>query len=44
VKEYEGYGHLLPAQEGWEAIADESVASAVEHATARAACPATQTA
>jgi len=22
VKEYEGYAHLLPAQEGWEAIAD----------------------
>jgi pimeloyl-ACP methyl ester carboxylesterase len=32
VKEYEGYAHLLPAQEGWEAIADDALAWAVEHA------------
>jgi pimeloyl-ACP methyl ester carboxylesterase len=32
VKEYEGYAHLLPAQEGWEAIADDALDWAVEHA------------
>ena len=32
VKEYEGYAHLLPAQDGWEEIADEVLAWAVEHA------------
>ena len=44
VKEYEGYPHLLPAAEGWEQIADEVLAWAVEHAQAWAARPAHQTA
>jgi pimeloyl-ACP methyl ester carboxylesterase len=33
VKEYEGKAHLLPAQEGWEEIADDALSWAVEHAT-----------
>ena len=33
VKEYEGYAHLLPAQDGWEEIADDALSWAVEHAT-----------
>ncbi len=32
IREYEGYAHLLPAQEGWERIADEVLDWAVEHA------------
>jgi pimeloyl-ACP methyl ester carboxylesterase len=32
VKEYEGYAHLLPAQKGWEEIADYALDWAVEHA------------
>ena len=32
VKEYEGYAHLLPAQEGWEEIADYALEWAVENA------------
>ena len=32
VKEYEGYAHLLPAQKGWEEIADYALEWAVEHA------------
>jgi pimeloyl-ACP methyl ester carboxylesterase len=32
IREYEGYAHLLPAQKGWEQIADEVLAWAVEHA------------
>jgi pimeloyl-ACP methyl ester carboxylesterase len=32
VKEYEGYAHLLPAQEGWQRIADEVLEWAVAHA------------
>jgi pimeloyl-ACP methyl ester carboxylesterase len=32
VKEYPGYAHLLPAQKGWEEIADEALAWAVSHA------------
>ncbi len=32
VKEYEGYAHLLPAQKGWEAIADELLDWALAHA------------
>ena len=32
VKEYEGYAHLLPAQEGWEAIADYALDWALGHA------------
>lgn len=31
-KEYEGYAHLLPAQKGWEQIADEVLDWAVAHA------------
>jgi pimeloyl-ACP methyl ester carboxylesterase len=32
VKEYEGYAHLLPAQEGWEEIADDALEWALRHA------------
>jgi pimeloyl-ACP methyl ester carboxylesterase len=32
VKVCEGYAHLLPAQEGWQTIADEVLAWALEHA------------
>jgi pimeloyl-ACP methyl ester carboxylesterase len=32
VKEYPGYAHLLPAQNGWEQIADDALSWAVEHA------------
>jgi pimeloyl-ACP methyl ester carboxylesterase len=32
VKEYEGYAHLLPAQPGWEQVADDALAWALEHA------------
>jgi pimeloyl-ACP methyl ester carboxylesterase len=32
VKEYPGYAHFLPAQKGWEQIADDAPAWAVEHA------------
>jgi pimeloyl-ACP methyl ester carboxylesterase len=31
VKEYTGYAHLLPAQKGWEQIAADALARAVEH-------------
>jgi pimeloyl-ACP methyl ester carboxylesterase len=31
-KEYPGYAHLLPAQEGWEQIADHALAWAQRHA------------
>jgi hypothetical protein len=31
VKEYPGYAHLLPAQAGWEQIADDVLAWAVEN-------------
>ncbi len=33
VKEYPGYAHLLPAQAGWERIADEVLDWALAHAT-----------
>ncbi|WP_369134637.1 alpha/beta hydrolase [Modestobacter sp. I12A-02662] len=33
VKEYPGYAHLLPAQAGWEQIADEVLEWALAHAT-----------
>ena len=39
IKEYEGYAHLLPAQEGWEQIADEVLDWAVEHARDREVQP-----
>ncbi len=32
LKEYEGFAHLLPAQDGWERIADEVLDWAVAHA------------
>ncbi|GAB3304706.1 alpha/beta fold hydrolase [Geodermatophilus aquaeductus] len=32
-REYPGYAHLLPAQEGWERIADEVLDWALAHAT-----------
>jgi pimeloyl-ACP methyl ester carboxylesterase len=32
VKEYEGRAHLLPAQEGWEEVADYALEWALEHA------------
>jgi len=32
VKEYEGRAHLLPAQEGWEEVADYALEWAVSHA------------
>jgi pimeloyl-ACP methyl ester carboxylesterase len=31
VREYEGRSHLLPAQGGWEEVADDALAWAVEH-------------
>lgn len=37
VKVYDGYAHLLPAQEGWERIADDALAWALAHAGAPAA-------
>jgi pimeloyl-ACP methyl ester carboxylesterase len=33
IREYPGYAHLLPAQEGWETIADEVLDWALAHAT-----------
>jgi pimeloyl-ACP methyl ester carboxylesterase len=35
VREYEGMAHLLPAQEGWEEVADYALEWALEHARAR---------
>jgi pimeloyl-ACP methyl ester carboxylesterase len=35
IEEYPGYAHLLPAQEGWEAIADHALDWAVGHAVPR---------
>jgi pimeloyl-ACP methyl ester carboxylesterase len=32
VKEYDGMAHLMPAQKGWEEVADYALAWAVEHA------------
>jgi pimeloyl-ACP methyl ester carboxylesterase len=32
VKEYEGFAHLLPSQEGWEEVADFALSWAVDHA------------
>jgi pimeloyl-ACP methyl ester carboxylesterase len=32
IKEYEGRAHLMPAQDGWEEIADYALSWAVEHA------------
>jgi hypothetical protein len=36
VKEYEGRAHLLPAQAGWEEIADYALTWALEHSVGRA--------
>ncbi len=35
IRGYEGFAHLLPAQKGWEEIADSVLQWAVEHAGAR---------
>ena len=32
IREYDGYAHLLPAQDGWENIADEVLDWALKHA------------
>jgi hypothetical protein len=32
IKEYEGRAHLMPAEEGWEEVADYALAWAIEHA------------
>ena len=40
VKEYEGRAHLLPAQEGWEEVADYALDWALANATHPAAIPA----
>jgi pimeloyl-ACP methyl ester carboxylesterase len=37
VKEFEGRSHLLPAQEGWEEVADFALKWAIEHSTESAA-------
>jgi pimeloyl-ACP methyl ester carboxylesterase len=37
VKEFEGRCHLLPAQEGWEEVADYALAWALEHVAVRTA-------
>jgi pimeloyl-ACP methyl ester carboxylesterase len=37
VKEFEGRSHLLPAQEGWEEVADYALAWALEHVAVRSA-------
>ena len=34
LKEFEGMAHLMPAQEGWEEVADYALAWAVEQSTA----------
>jgi pimeloyl-ACP methyl ester carboxylesterase len=39
VKEYEGRPHLLPAQEGWEEVADYALEWALANATQPAALP-----
>jgi hypothetical protein len=40
VKEYEGRAHLLPAQQGWEEVADYALEWALAHATQPKATPA----
>ena len=35
IREYPGYAHLLPAQEGWEEIADFALEWALAHAGGR---------
>jgi len=41
VKEFEGMAHLMPAQEGWEEVADYALAWAVEQSSARLGARAT---
>ena len=36
VKVFEGFSHLLPAQRGWEAVADYALEWALSHAAGRA--------
>ncbi|HLT85366.1 MAG TPA: hypothetical protein VKZ83_14125 [Phototrophicaceae bacterium] len=36
TREYEGFAHLLPAQAGWERIADDVLDWAIEHARSQA--------
>jgi pimeloyl-ACP methyl ester carboxylesterase len=43
VVEYEGRAHLMPAQEGWEEVADYALDWAVEHAKAPATVSGTTT-
>jgi pimeloyl-ACP methyl ester carboxylesterase len=40
VKEYEGKAHMLPAQEGWEEVADYALEWALAHAIQPATAPA----
>src|SRR3954462_6519715 len=40
IKEFAGRSHLMPAQKGWEEVADFALAWAVEHATRRPRVPA----
>ena len=35
VREYEGFAHLLPGQEGWERVADDALDWALDHAVSR---------
>jgi pimeloyl-ACP methyl ester carboxylesterase len=37
IREYEGYAHLLPAQDGWQEIADDVLDWAVQHVGSSAA-------
>jgi hypothetical protein len=39
VKEYEGFAHFLPAQEGWEEVADYALEWAISHAKTAPALP-----
>jgi pimeloyl-ACP methyl ester carboxylesterase len=39
VKEFEGRSHLLPAQEGWEEVADYALSWATDHARTASALP-----
>ncbi|WP_350281759.1 hypothetical protein [Kribbella sp. HUAS MG21] len=33
IREYDGYAHLLPAQDGWQKIADEVLDWALAHSS-----------
>jgi hypothetical protein len=43
VKEFDGRAHFMPAQEGWEEVADYALDWAVEHAQAPATVAKTTT-